>query len=140
MKSDMPFSVPFGPNLIRVHPQEETKGINPSVPEVKSNQKYVMKSKLECGESSKEAHKTDPTSAVGTQRKRHKSGTAVSHHGEGMSEDEESGHQGITTNDLLDCLLHPDIITRVTDLLLERRQEQMVTSKRQYTPKKKTLH
>lgn len=26
----------------------------------------------------------------------------------------------ITTNDLLDCLLHPDVIARVTELLLER--------------------
>ena len=27
----------------------------------------------------------------------------------------------ITTNDLLDCLVHPDVISRVTELLLEKR-------------------
>ncbi|XP_023192847.1 HSPB1-associated protein 1 isoform X2 [Xiphophorus maculatus] len=31
-----------------------------------------------------------------------------------------SGPSLITTNDLLDCLVHPDIISRVTELLLER--------------------
>ncbi|CAL8320321.1 unnamed protein product [Merluccius merluccius] len=33
-----------------------------------------------------------------------------------------AGHAApITTNDLLDCLVHPDVITRVTQLLLEKR-------------------
>uniref|UniRef100_A0A3Q1F2Z9 Hspb associated protein 1 n=1 Tax=Acanthochromis polyacanthus TaxID=80966 RepID=A0A3Q1F2Z9_9TELE len=37
------------------------------------------------------------------------------------SEDyKEFKHTTITTNDLLGCLVHPDIITRVTELLLER--------------------
>lgn len=31
-----------------------------------------------------------------------------------------SGPSLITTNDLLDCLVHPDIMSRVTELLLER--------------------
>lgn len=32
----------------------------------------------------------------------------------------EAVHGAVTTNDLLDCLAHPDIIARVTKLLLER--------------------
>ncbi|XP_034417459.1 HSPB1-associated protein 1 homolog [Cyclopterus lumpus] len=34
---------------------------------------------------------------------------------------EEPEHAPITTDDLLDCLLHPDVIARVTELLLGRR-------------------
>ncbi|XP_013883958.1 HSPB1-associated protein 1 homolog [Austrofundulus limnaeus] len=33
------------------------------------------------------------------------------------------GLASLTTNDLLDCLVHPDIISRVTELLLERHQD-----------------
>lgn len=38
------------------------------------------------------------------------------------SEDSKEPRLRITTNDLLDCLLHPDIINRVTELLLEKHQ------------------
>lgn len=32
----------------------------------------------------------------------------------------EPGTTSITTNDLLDCLVHPDVMARVTELLLDR--------------------
>lgn len=32
----------------------------------------------------------------------------------------EAGSRSITTNDLLDCLVHPDVVARVTELLLDR--------------------
>lgn len=32
----------------------------------------------------------------------------------------EAERRPVTTNDLLDCLAHPDVIARVTELLLER--------------------
>lgn len=33
---------------------------------------------------------------------------------------DHSDEGAVTTNDLLDCLVHPDVIARVTELLLER--------------------
>lgn len=40
---------------------------------------------------------------------------------ENSAEDQrEPGSRTITTNDLLDCLVHPDVIARVTELLLDR--------------------
>ncbi|XP_029968610.1 HSPB1-associated protein 1 homolog [Salarias fasciatus] len=38
----------------------------------------------------------------------------------GSAEELSSGRTTVSTNDLLDCLLHPEVISRVTQLLLER--------------------
>lgn len=40
--------------------------------------------------------------------------------GDSCQDYEEPGHSSITTNDLLDCLVHPDVMASVTRLLLQR--------------------
>ncbi|XP_029981576.1 HSPB1-associated protein 1 homolog isoform X2 [Sphaeramia orbicularis] len=137
----VPFTVPFGPHLIPVYAQQEPKGMNPNDPEVKSIRKCVIRSQLDCAESSEAAQRTDPASAVRIHRGQHECGSALSHCGEEMAEDNEgSGHATITTNDLLDCLVHPDIIMRVTELLLQRHTDQTTAAcELEYSPNRKTL-
>ncbi|KAF3843612.1 hypothetical protein F7725_002461 [Dissostichus mawsoni] len=101
-----PFSIPFGPHLIPVCCQQETKKdleVKPSTNcNVKSQEAYTV--------SSDAAQRTSAYSADGAVLTSKISGEDC----------EEPMHSTISTNDLLECLLHPDIITRVTELLLER--------------------
>lgn len=79
-----------------------------------------------------------PGGGVPRERRRPDSGGAATAHQKGreclsqtgssdcadgsLEEDQrEAGSRTVTTNDLLDCLVHPDVITRVTELLLDRR-------------------
>lgn len=112
------FTVPFGPHLTPVRCQQEHS------PETRQ----VITKGLEVGSDT--APRTKLASAVRLHQGQYDcspSGTQCRPcdcaHGtsDNSSEDyEEPVHTTITTNDLLDCLVHPDVIARVTQLLLER--------------------
>lgn len=102
-----PFSVPFGPNLFPVRCQQKnsTSSVTTKDPEVKSQRN--------CADDPKSAvSQAAPDCRPSSTRSRECDGA------DGMSH--ESRRAAITTDDLLDCLLHPDVINRVTELLLER--------------------
>ncbi|XP_040912550.1 HSPB1-associated protein 1 homolog [Toxotes jaculatrix] len=137
MRDPAPFSIPFGPHLIPVRCQQEdsleTREVTPKDLEVKSSRKQIQeegKSQKDCSVSSDAAHTTEPASAVRLHQEKHECSPGLTQRGAcdcagGTSQDpsedyEKSRHAIITTNDLLDCLVHPDIITRVTELLLKR--------------------
>ncbi|KAM6986614.1 HSPB1-associated protein 1 homolog [Aplochiton taeniatus] len=60
-------------------------------------------------------------------------GSVCGDRGDGNNQEDKDdtvadGHPPITTNDLLECLVHPDVVARVTELLLARqRQGQSLT-------------
>nr|XP_046260448.1 HSPB1-associated protein 1 homolog isoform X2 [Scatophagus argus]XP_046260449.1 HSPB1-associated protein 1 homolog isoform X2 [Scatophagus argus]XP_046260450.1 HSPB1-associated protein 1 homolog isoform X2 [Scatophagus argus]XP_046260451.1 HSPB1-associated protein 1 homolog isoform X2 [Scatophagus argus]XP_046260452.1 HSPB1-associated protein 1 homolog isoform X2 [Scatophagus argus] len=113
VRDSAPLSVPFGPHLIPVHCQQdcslETRGVTAKDLEVSSDSaqrtKGLIQGKHECNPGLTRCRPCD--CADGTS--------------ENSSEDyEEPVHTTITTNDLLNCLVHPDIIAHVTKLLLDR--------------------
>ncbi|KAF0026757.1 hypothetical protein F2P81_021494 [Scophthalmus maximus] len=113
------FSVPYGPHLVSVRCRQddstETRDVTPKDPEVGSQE--------EGGDSSAAAQKTEPAAAVASLRgKRDRAGLSQRDCADGASEDSSEGSRDsiITTNDLLECLVHPDVIARVTELLLKR--------------------
>ncbi|XP_034740660.1 HSPB1-associated protein 1 homolog isoform X1 [Etheostoma cragini] len=130
VRNSVPFSVPFGPHLIPVRCQREYLPETTKDPEVKSSRNPNAKSLEDCNVSSDAAQRTKLASAVGLYRGKHECSDGLTQcrprdHAHGTSENssgdyEEPVHKEITTNDLLDCLVHPDIISRVTELLLER--------------------
>ncbi|XP_018552043.1 HSPB1-associated protein 1 homolog isoform X1 [Lates calcarifer] len=134
IRDSVPFSIPFGPNLISVHCQQEDspemKEMTPKDLEVKSSRYCAGKSQEDCSVSSNAVQKTEPLSAVRLCQGKRECSPGLTpcracDSADGTSENnsehyEESRHATVTTNDLLDCLLHPDIIIRVTELLLER--------------------
>lgn len=105
-----PFSVPYGPHLIPVSCQKEEPATlkHPEVgTAVTSQEDGAVRLDKETDCSSGLAPRRPCDRADGTPEQ----------------PSEVCGEQRlptITTNDLLDCLVHPDIITRVTELLLER--------------------
>lgn len=118
-------------HLIYVRCQQEdspeTRAVTPKDLEVKSFRNCVGQTQEDCTA----APRTEPASAVRLHQGEHEYSPGLTHCrpcdcGDGNSEHRqsedcwESRHTTITTNDLLDCLVHPDIITRVTELLLER--------------------
>lgn len=105
------FVVPFGPYLIPVCCEKdlpEARGITDCAcnPEAAPRTEPVCLDRLHC-----EAHECSASHQCG-----------ACDFGDEMSEhtSEDLGLTPITTNDLLDCLVHPDIVTRITELLLER--------------------
>ncbi|XP_062312937.1 HSPB1-associated protein 1 homolog isoform X4 [Osmerus eperlanus] len=108
-----PLTIPFGPHLVPVPANQDslpkTKGLdwedgapkscmaNPS----KGQTPRVLSASGECGSGSDD---------YGSPGRDCDSGDAA----------EALGHAPITTNDLLECLVHPDVIAHVTELLLER--------------------
>lgn len=142
MKDSAPFNIPFGPHLIPVCCQQEDlpekRGVTPKDLEVKSSRSSAGKSAEHCSVSSGAALRTEPTSAVRLHQGKHECSPGLTQSrtsdctdemSENSLEDyEESRHVIISTNDLLDCLVHPDIISHVTELLLERHTEGHRTS------------
>ncbi|XP_054471379.1 HSPB1-associated protein 1 homolog [Anoplopoma fimbria] len=107
IRGSAPFRVPFGPHLIPVRCQ--TDAVSPettSDPVLHSSRDREVESQEDQAapttEQEEEEH-SDGLTGCGSR------GCAA-----------EPEHTAITTNDLLDCLLHPDVIARVTQLLLER--------------------
>ncbi|MED6244564.1 hypothetical protein ATANTOWER_016355 [Ataeniobius toweri] len=107
--------VPFGQHLIPVKCQEEEP--KKTVP-ADSSCNAAVSSQEDCSGSAKGKHTCGAhlTQCSSCDR------VTLDH---GTSEQCSENNQGlgpslITTNDLLDCLVHPDIISRVTELLLER--------------------
>lgn len=92
-----PFGAPFGPNLAPVRQQDLDVG-SAAAPEH--------------GPARTQPRKIQPSAPL-TQ-------SGLCARAGGASDDREAAHRAVTTNDLLDCLAHPDIIARVTELLLER--------------------
>lgn len=106
------FSLPFGPNLIPVtcHGDRSQK---PSM----TNLKEALISKDNTFFYTQRGAKTMHTD---THEKEEAIGVT--------EEEEEDGNAGstcgqISTNDLLDCLLHPDVIKLVTKLMTDRQKE-----------------
>ncbi|XP_049450022.1 HSPB1-associated protein 1 homolog [Epinephelus fuscoguttatus] len=121
-----PFSVPFGPNLIPVRCQREHTPKITKAPEIRSSRMCDVRCQEERVVGSNAAPRAKSAAAVRL-RQEHCGVTQCRSCdcAEGTSEDssgdyEESIHTTITTDDLLDCLVHPDVIARVTELLLER--------------------
>ncbi|KAG7502281.1 hypothetical protein JOB18_017412 [Solea senegalensis] len=122
-----PFTIPFGPHLISVCCQRrdstETRDMTPKDLEVKPSRKWA-------GEPQEDEQRTEPASAVRLHRGKDECSSGLTQcvacdRADGMSENssedcEESRDSIITTNDLLDCLVHPDVIATVTGLLLAR--------------------
>lgn len=115
VRDSVPFSVPFGPHLSPVLCQQE------SSPETSTKD-------LEF--SSDAAQRTKLTSAVQLHRGEYECSPDLTQcrpcdradewSGNSSEDYEDPAHAPITTNDLLDCLVHPDVIACVTKLLLER--------------------
>lgn len=108
------FSVPFGPHLTPVRCQREysPETWNVTTKEVSSD--TAQRTNLACA-----VHQGNYECSPGLTQSRPcdcADGTSENSSGDGT----EPVHRAITTNDLLDCLVHPDVITRVTELLLER--------------------
>lgn len=127
MRDCLSFSVPFGPNLIPVCCQQEdspeTRSMTTKNMEVKSRRNCTDELAKDCTVSSDAAPRTDPTSAVRLHLGTHECNPGFTQSRECECADgtsDESRRGTITTNDLLDCLLHPDVMNRVTELLLER--------------------
>lgn len=118
VRDSVPFIVPFGPHLIPVHCQQEYS------PKIKGTTTKDLEA------SSDVAPRTKLTSAVRLHQGKYERSPDLTQcrprdcaegTSENSSEDyEEPIYTTITTNDLLDCLVHPDVIARVTKLLLER--------------------
>ncbi|XP_042350020.1 HSPB1-associated protein 1 homolog [Plectropomus leopardus] len=115
-----PYSVPFGPHLVPVRCQQE------HFLEDESSSYCDVRSQEDAAVGSDAAPRAKPASAVRLCQEKHDltrcgSCDAADGTSENSSGDcEEPAHTTITTNDLLDCLVHPDVISRVTELLLER--------------------
>lgn len=116
------FSLPFGPHLISVCSQQEsataTRQMSPEGAEGRSpGQRTTQRSESSSTVSRLQCGQHECWSGLG----RCGACCLPERMSEESSEDtEEPRGLVITTNDLLDCLLHPDIITRVTELLLTR--------------------
>lgn len=132
VRDSVPLSVPFGPHLIPVRCQQErspeTRGVTTKDLEVKSSRNCDVKS--HCSVGSDAAPRTELACAARLHQGKYERGLDLTQcrppdcantTSDNSSEDyEEPIHTTITTNDLLDCLVHPDIIARITKLLLER--------------------
>lgn len=96
-----PFSIPFGPNLA---PVQQDLEISPeAAPEHRPARTQTQK--------------IQPSPPLTQSRLCARVGGGLDNSAEDCR---EAAHREVTTNDLLDCLAHPDIIARVTKLLLER--------------------
>lgn len=105
------FSLPFGPHLIPVtcHGDLSEKASL-------TNPKEALISK---GDTLFYTQRSTKTLCTGA----HEKEEAI-----GVSTEDEDGNSGatcgqISTNDLLDCLLHPDVIALVTNLMIDRQKE-----------------
>ncbi|XP_026151682.1 HSPB1-associated protein 1 homolog isoform X1 [Mastacembelus armatus] len=118
-RDSAPFSVPFGTHLIPVSPvrsQQQDLAEMRGAPSKDLDVKSCRKSAENCTVSSDAAQRTEAASAVRLQQGKHECSP-------GLTQSRACDcprHAIISTNDLLDCLVHPDIITRVTELLLKR--------------------
>ncbi|KAM9343134.1 HSPB1-associated protein 1 homolog [Pholidichthys leucotaenia] len=121
------FSIPYGPHLIPVRCQQE--GTRKDL-KVSSSSKCAVTSREDGAVRSDVEETTTSSSCVRLHQEERESTPGTSQSGPHDCADRRSGLSSedhkelilstITTNDLLDCLLHPDIISRVTELLLER--------------------
>ncbi|XP_059198395.1 HSPB1-associated protein 1 homolog [Centropristis striata] len=122
--SAVPFRIPFGSHLIPVCCQQEHSPETTKDVEVKSSRNCDVKSQEDCTDGSDAAPRTrehqgqhECSDGLTQYRSRDCADGTLEH---SSGDYEKPIHTTITTNDLLDCLVHPDIITRVTELLLER--------------------
>ncbi|XP_029314194.1 HSPB1-associated protein 1 homolog isoform X2 [Cottoperca gobio] len=126
----VPFRIPFGPLLIPVRCQQENSPETTEDLEVKSSRSCDVESQEDRAGSSDAALRNKLASAVRLHQDKSECSDGLiqcrardctDETSENSSGDyEEPTHATLTTNELLDCLLHPDIISRVTELLLER--------------------
>lgn len=115
-----PFSIPFGPYLTPVRCRQEFLSEARRAPAKDPDARLDTTSK----------HR--PACPVGNQQQTRDSAPPSTQSGPCVCADETSDsssgdcgepvHRTMTTNDLLDCLVHPDVIARVTELLLERHE------------------
>ncbi|KAM4609104.1 HSPB1-associated protein 1 homolog isoform 2-T2 [Polymixia lowei] len=132
------FTVPFGPYLIPVHCEQkdwqEIGEMTPKDPDFKSSRNPLVQHPIDCTVNPDAPQSSRPMSDGGLQHVTHECSSApgqctsytcgnrISQRTAEDGETEDLGHTPITTNDLLDCLVHPDVIDRVTELLLERQR------------------
>ncbi|XP_020506908.2 HSPB1-associated protein 1 homolog [Labrus bergylta] len=119
----VPFRVPFGPHLIPVHCQQEdppkTRGL--TTKDVRPSRDCEVKSLEDCTARSNALQRTELASAVNPSVTQCRQCESADTKSQNNSEDyEEPTDTTITTNGLLECLVHPDVIALVTGLLLER--------------------
>ncbi|XP_028291125.1 HSPB1-associated protein 1 homolog isoform X1 [Gouania willdenowi] len=107
------FSIPYGPCLIPVRCQHE--GETRIIPEEDGSLRdFLVTSQEPCTGTTSTSESKHEHRPVLNQSKSHDSTDRT------LEDNKGAGHPTITTNDLLDCLLHPDVISCVTDLLLQR--------------------
>lgn len=124
-KNPPSFSVPFGPHLIAVCCQQE----NPvEDDEISSSRDDVSISQNDDAPGSEGS----PATSAALEQEKHACGTGLTPCGlcqsaAGTSKsspgENKSKCTAIATNDLLACLVHPEIVARVTELLLERHKD-----------------
>uniref|UniRef100_UPI0037E974E5 HSPB1-associated protein 1 homolog n=1 Tax=Semicossyphus pulcher TaxID=241346 RepID=UPI0037E974E5 len=116
------FKVPFGPHLTPVRCQQEyspkTRGT--TTQDRKPSRNCDVKSQEDCAARSNALQRTGLTSAVSPSKTQCRQCDSADVLSQNAAEDYEEPAHTITTNDLLDCLVHPDVIACVTKLLLER--------------------
>lgn len=129
-KDSTPVCSPFGPHLVPVlcrrDDSPETKGVIWKDPEAKSSRNCTSQTQEVCSE----APRTElPSGISSTHQGKHECSPGLTHSRtrDGNSQDSEDCREStrttISTNDLLDCLVHPDVMARVVELLLERHGE-----------------
>ncbi|XP_041663364.1 HSPB1-associated protein 1 homolog [Cheilinus undulatus] len=126
VEESAPFTVPFQPHLIPVDCQEvnspETEGM--TTKDLKFSGNSDVKSQEDCTARSNELQRTELTSADSPSLTRYRQSDSADVRFQDSSYDyKEPRDTTIATNDLLDCLVHPDVIALVTRLLLERNTE-----------------
>uniref|UniRef100_A0A1A8F8V2 Hspb associated protein 1 n=1 Tax=Nothobranchius korthausae TaxID=1143690 RepID=A0A1A8F8V2_9TELE len=115
------FEVPLGPHLIPVSCQhDEWKKTVPEDSEINTSQEdSAGGSEGSVGTNPTRSSQGKQSCGAGLPPR----GCAEQEHDapEDCAEENRSfSHTSITTNDLLDCLVHPDVISHITELLLER--------------------
>ncbi|XP_049340564.1 HSPB1-associated protein 1 homolog isoform X2 [Astyanax mexicanus] len=108
-----PFPLPFGPHLIPVTCDGDCC------------QKQTASSLKETLLSKDNAHFSTPNRTEPQPTDTHQQGEAASISEELKENDRRNGEKygSISTNDVLDCLLHPDVISLVTQLMIDRQRE-----------------
>ncbi|XP_056145065.1 HSPB1-associated protein 1 homolog [Lampris incognitus] len=146
------FIVPFGPHLIPVHYEpndsQESRKMAPKdldiepICAVTSEAGFVVRPATDCSisqdapqnsrESSVHRLQHGPLayapSSYSDQCVAFVSGSEIAKNIAKGNETEVTDHTPITTNDLLDCLVHPDVISHITQLLLERQRAGHMTT------------
>uniref|UniRef100_A0A3P9MFF7 Hspb associated protein 1 n=1 Tax=Oryzias latipes TaxID=8090 RepID=A0A3P9MFF7_ORYLA len=124
-KNPPSFSVPFGPHLIAVCCRQENPVEDDEIGSSRDDGSTSQNDDAPGSEGS-------PATSAALEQEKHACGTGLTPCGlcqsaAGTSKpspgEKKSKCTAISTNDLLACLVHPEIVARVTELLLERHKD-----------------